>query len=152
MQRIPLLAALAAAFAAGLLGARWLPDAQAQAEVPLAPMIVHLPQLSDDDIGPPRPGADTRSRTYVTRSGVTVAVQTGNTTRHIHRNADEIQYIVAGTGTMWLDGKQVDIGPGDLIIAPRGTVHAGATATTGRFKAIAIKTPPQAPDDVVPVP
>jgi hypothetical protein len=26
-------------------------------------------------------------------------------------------------------------------------VHAGSMATTGRFKAIAIKTPPQAADD-----
>ncbi|MES2188166.1 MAG: cupin domain-containing protein [Pseudomonadota bacterium] len=152
MRRLPLLAALATAFSAGILSAHWLPTASAQSEVPLMPMVVHLPQLSDDDVGPARPGQDTRARTYVSRAGVTVGVQTGNTTKHFHANSDEIQYIVAGSGTMWLGDKLVPIGPGDLVIVPRGVTHAGATATTGRFKAIAIKTPPQAADDTHPVP
>jgi hypothetical protein len=34
-----------------------------------------------------------------------------------------------------------------LIIIPRGTPHAGTEATIGRFKALAIKIPPQDPKD-----
>jgi quercetin dioxygenase-like cupin family protein len=41
---------------------------------------------------------------------------------------------------------------GDLVIIPRGTPHAGSRATTGRFRALAIKLPPQRAGDTVPVP
>lgn len=147
MRRLPLFAALALAFSAGAFSARWLPAAEAQSDVPLVPTIVHLGQLTDDDIGPPRPGLDLRSRTYVSKPGATVGVQSGNIFKHFHRDADEIQYIVEGSGSFWLGDRQQQVGPGDLIIIPKGTAHAGSMATTGRFKAIAIKTPPQAADD-----
>ncbi|OOG50830.1 cupin domain-containing protein [Polaromonas sp. C04] len=147
MRRLSLLVAVAAAFSAGLFSARWVPTATAQSDVPLVPMIIHVTQLSDNDIGPPLPGLDLRSHTYVSRPGATVAVQSGNVFKHYHSGSDEIQYIVEGSGTFWLGDKQQQIGPGDLIIIPKGTVHAGSMATTGRFKAIAIKTPPQAADD-----
>ena len=147
MRRIPFVAALAAAFSAGLTAPHWLPGATAQADVPLVPQIVHVGKLTDDDIGAARPGLDLRSRTYVSKPGATVAVQSGNVFKHYHRDADEIQYIVEGSGSFWLGDRQQQIGPGDLIIIPKGTAHAGSMATTGRFKAIAIKTPPQAADD-----
>lgn len=146
-RHIPLAAAVAAAFAAGLFSARWMPAAEAQADVPLVPTIIHLGQLTEDDIGPTRPGLDFRARTYVSKPGATVGVQSGNIFKHYHRDADEVQYIIEGSGKFWLGDKQQDIGPGDLIIIPRGTAHAGSVATTGRFKALAIKTPPQAADD-----
>jgi mannose-6-phosphate isomerase-like protein (cupin superfamily) len=142
-----MLVAVAAAFSAGLFSARWMPAATAQADVPLAPLIVHVSQLSDDDLSAARPGVDLRSRTYVNKPGATVSVQSGNVFKHYHRDADEIQYIVEGSGTFWLGDSQRQIGPGDLIIIPKGTAHAGSVATSGRFKAIAIKTPPQAADD-----
>ena len=37
--------------------------------------------------------------------------------------------------------------PGDLVIIPKGTPHAGTKPDGRTIKAIAIKTPPQAPDD-----
>ena len=147
IRHLPLFAALAGAFAAGMFSAHWLPAAEAQADVPLVPTIIHLGQLKEDDIGPLRPGLDFRARTYVNKPGATVGVQSGNIFKHYHRDADEIQYIVEGTGTFWLGDKQENIGPGDLIIIPKGTAHAGSMTTSGRFKAIAIKTPPQAADD-----
>ncbi|QHJ01567.1 cupin domain-containing protein [Xylophilus rhododendri] len=146
-RRLPLFVALAAAFSAGIFSARWMPAAEAQADVPLVPTIIHVGQLSDDDLSAARPGVDLRSRTYVNKPGATVAVQSGNVFKHYHRDADEIQFIVEGSGSFWLGDKQQQIGPGDLIIIPKGTAHAGSMATTGRFKAIAIKTPPQAADD-----
>ena len=38
--------------------------------------------------------------------------------------------------------------PGDLVIVPKGTAHGGTKPDSGVFKATAIKTPPQAPDDM----
>jgi mannose-6-phosphate isomerase-like protein (cupin superfamily) len=77
----------------------------------------------------------------------TLAVQTGNVPKHFHADANEIQYIVEGTGTAWLGDTQREIRPGMLLIIPKGTNHAGTIATSGRFKAIAIKLPPQSPTD-----
>ena len=40
------------------------------------------------------------------------------------------------------------IKPGDLVIIPKGTPHGGTKPDGRTIKAIAIKTPPQAPDDM----
>ena len=53
----------------------------------------------------------------------------------------------SGTGTVWLDDKEVRVKPGDLIVIPKGTAHGGTKPDGRTLKAIAIKTPPQAPDD-----
>lgn len=37
--------------------------------------------------------------------------------------------------------------PGDLVIIPKSTAHGGTKPISGQVKAIAIETPPQAPDD-----
>ena len=79
--------------------------------------------------------------------GATVSVQDGNTPKHMHLNANELQYIVQGTGTIWLGDKEEKVKPGDLIIIPKGTAHGGTKPDGRPFKAISIKTPPQAPDD-----
>ena len=60
----------------------------------------------------------------------------------------KIQYILEGTGTIWLGDKEVTVKQGDLVIIPKGTPHAGTKPNGRTIKAIAIKTPPQAPDDV----
>ena len=86
-------------------------------------------------------------KTLVVTDQATLAVQTGNVGKHFHSKSDEIQYIIEGTGTAWLGDKQVAIKPGTLLIIPKGTNHAGTVAVTGRFKAIAIKIPPQANGD-----
>ena len=37
---------------------------------------------------------------------------------------DEIYYVLSGTGTMTLDGKSVDIKPGDAILTRTGSTHS----------------------------
>ena len=59
-----------------------------------------------------------------------------------------MQYILEGTGTIWLGDKEVQVKPGDLVIIPKGTPHGGTKPDSRTIKAIAIKTPPQAPDDI----
>jgi mannose-6-phosphate isomerase-like protein (cupin superfamily) len=76
-----------------------------------------------------------------------MAIQTGNVAKHIHRNADEIQYIIEGSGSMWLGNERKEFKAGTLLIIPRGTPHQGQIVSSGPVKAIAIKIPPQAPDD-----
>lgn len=148
-MRAPVICAgLAAAFIAGLFAARTLSEASAQpAPIGLTSQIINLLAMTDEQIGPLVPNTDLRSRLLGATEHGTIAVQSGNVFKHFHADAHEIQYILEGAGTAWLGDKQVDLKPGDLVIIPKGTVHAGSQATTGRFKAIAIKMPPQRPDD-----
>ena len=148
---------VALAFAAGALltplAQRLIPTAQAQASVPtaapagLSAAIIDVAALKEADLAP-TPNPDLRNKTYVVTPNATIAVQMGNVAKHFHANADEIQYIVEGTGTAWLGSEKREIRPGMMIVIPRGTPHAGTEAISGRFKAIAIKVPPQDPKDV----
>jgi mannose-6-phosphate isomerase-like protein (cupin superfamily) len=148
MKRTVYLASIALAFAAGAMLPRVLPGQQAQAANEMTPQIIHLPDLSGDKLGMAS-GTGFRSKGLVTQDGMTLGVQAGNVPKHYHANANEIQYILEGTGTIWLGEKEVQIKPGDLVIIPKGTAHGGTKPDAGSapVKAIAIKTPPQAPDD-----
>src|ERR1043166_843506 len=146
MNRVLFLGALALAFAAGATAPRMLPQ-QAQAANELTPMVIHVPDLSGDKLGMPA-GTGLRSKGIVIQDGMTLAVQAGPVPKHYHANANEIQYYLEGTRTIWLGDKEVQIKPGDLVILPKGTHHGGTKTEGAPFKAIAIKTPPQAPDDV----
>ncbi len=88
-----------------------------------------------------------RNKPLVSVDGMTLAIQDGNTPKHLHSNANEMQYILDGSGTIWLGDKEVPVKPGDLVIIPKGTPHGGTKVTGRTIKAIGIKSPP-APDDV----
>lgn len=139
---------MAAAFAAGILTTHILPAARAQgAPPPLTAQIINLAAMTDEQIGPLILNTDLRSRTLGVTENATVGVQSGNVFKHFHADANEVQYIIEGSGSFWLGDTEHQIKPGDLILIPKGTVHAGSKATTGRFKAIAFKMPPQRSDD-----
>jgi len=142
---------IAVAFATGIVVSpllhRAIPDAHAAA-APLTPAVIDLAALKHADI-PATPFPDLHSKTLVVTDNATLAIQTGNVGKHIHRNTDEIQYIIEGSGSMWLGSERKDFKPGTLLIIPRGTPHQGQIVSSGPVKSIAIKIPPQAPDDTV---
>jgi mannose-6-phosphate isomerase-like protein (cupin superfamily) len=105
------------------------------------PRIVNLLSMTDNEIGPLINNTDLRSRTLVATEQGTVGVQSGNVLKHYHADADEIQLILDGAGSFWLADREVQVKAGDLIVIPRGTPHRGSRATTGRFRALAIKLP-----------
>ena len=88
-----------------------------------------------------------RNKLLVAVDGATIAIQDGSPPKHLHADANEIQYILEGTGTIWLGDKEVTVKPGDLVVIPKGTPHGGTKPVGRTIKAIAIKTPPQRPDD-----
>jgi mannose-6-phosphate isomerase-like protein (cupin superfamily) len=145
MNRIAFAASVGFAFVAGCTVAYWLPQARAADD--LTAQIIHIPGLVGDALGAASP-TGFRSKLFGKADGMTISVQVGSVPKHMHPNTNEIQYIVEGTGTIWLGDKEVKVKPGDLVIIPKGTAHGG-TKQEGDvpIKAIAIKTPPQAPDD-----
>jgi mannose-6-phosphate isomerase-like protein (cupin superfamily) len=141
MSRTVFALSVATAFAAGC-GVTHLMRPALAAENIMA-QVISTGDLKDDALGQPNAGG-TRSKMFVSADGATISVQNGMVPKHMHPNTNEMQYILEGTGTIWLGDKQVTVKPGDLVVIPKGTAHGG---TSHPLKAIAIKTPPQAPDD-----
>jgi mannose-6-phosphate isomerase-like protein (cupin superfamily) len=140
------LISIAAAFAAGCGVTHMMQPARAAAEN-ITAQVIHTSELTPEALGLPS-GTGMRSRMFVSADGATVSIQDGNVPKHMHPNTNEMQYILEGTGTIWLGDKEVQVKPGDLVVIPKGTAHGGTKPDGRPFKAIAIKTPPQAPDDV----
>ena len=144
MNRIATTLSIATAFAAGCAVTHVLRPALA-AESIMA-QVIHTQDHSGDALGAANAGG-MHSKMFVSADGATISIQDGNVGKHMHPNTNEIQFILEGTGTIWLDDKEVKVKPGDLIIIPKGTAHGGTKPDGRMLKAIAIKTPPQAPDD-----
>ena len=145
MNRIATTLSVAVAFAAGCGVTHLMQPAEAAVEN-ITAQVIHVPDLNGDALGPAS-ASGFRSKVFMVANGATISVQDGNVPKHMHPNTNEIQYILEGTGTIWLGDKEVKVKPGDLVIIPKGTPHAGTKPDGRTFKAIAIKTPPQAPDD-----
>jgi mannose-6-phosphate isomerase-like protein (cupin superfamily) len=146
MNRVTATISIAAAFAAGC-GVTYLMQPARAATENIMAQIIHTSEMNGDALGLAS-GTGLRSRMFVSADGATVSIQDGNVPKHMHPNTNEMQYILEGTGTIWFGDKEVQVKPGDLVVIPKGTAHGGTKPDGRPFKAIAIKTPPQAPDDV----
>ena len=60
---------------------------------------------------------------------------------HKHERYDETVYGVEGVVTFTVEGKTVDIAPGDSCFVPRGAVHGFNNLTNTDVKALAVVTP-----------
>jgi len=150
MRRFTIAIAVGLAFAAGVLVspmARFAPpDAHSQS-APLTPMMIDLAGMKHADL-PTTSNPEMNAKPLVVTDNATIGIQSGNVGKHIHPKTDEIQYIIEGSGAMWLGSERKEFKPGTLIIIPKGTAHAGTIVASGPVKAIAIKIPPQPRDDI----
>ena len=60
---------------------------------------------------------------------------------HSHQHYDETIYGVEGVITFTVEGKTVDVGPGESCFVPRGAVHGFNNLNQTDAKALAIITP-----------
>jgi mannose-6-phosphate isomerase-like protein (cupin superfamily) len=144
MNRTILALSVATAFAAGCGVTHLLRPALAAENI--MAQVISTTELNGDALGPANAGG-MHSKMFVSADGATISVQDGNVGKHMHPNTNEIQFILEGTGTIWLGDKEVKVKPGDLVVIPKGTPHGGTKPDGRTLKALAIKTPPQAPDD-----
>ena len=139
------------AFVAGVIASplaqHVISDVRAEA-APLAPMMIDLLAIKHGDL-PSTANPELNARGLVITDNATIGIQSGNIAKHIHPKTDEIQYIIEGSGSMWLGDERKEFKAGTLIVIPKGTAHAGSIVTTGPVKAIAIKIPPQPKGDTV---
>jgi len=64
-----------------------------------------------------------------------------NPAPHSHDAFDETVYGLTGVTTWTLDGAPTDIGPGDVVFIPRGTVHGFAVAGDEHAAVLCVATP-----------
>jgi mannose-6-phosphate isomerase-like protein (cupin superfamily) len=50
-------------------------------------------------------------------------VEIHNAKLHYHERTDEFYYVIAGRGTMVLDGEEIELHPGVVVYIPRGIKH-----------------------------
>jgi len=60
---------------------------------------------------------------------------------HYHENFDETVYCLKGTVTYTVDGKTIELGPGESLFIPRGAVHAFANKSSETIEFLAYCTP-----------
>ncbi len=60
---------------------------------------------------------------------------------HSHDGYEETIYGLEGVLTWTLDGKKIDVGPGEVLCIPRGSVHRFDNLKTADAKMLAIVTP-----------
>jgi mannose-6-phosphate isomerase-like protein (cupin superfamily) len=149
---VTLAVAIVVSFASGALAPQLarhaVREARAETAPPLAPAMIDLMALRHDDL-PKTSNPEMNTKMLVVTDNATIQIQSGNVAKHIHPQTHEIQYIVEGSGTMWLGNERKEFKPGTLIVIPKGTAHAGTIVAQGPVKAIAIKIPPQPKDDTV---
>src|ERR1044072_8453694 len=111
MNRIATTLAIAGAFAAGCAVTHVLRPAYAADNI--SAQVIHTGELEGDALSAPN-ASGMRNKPLVSLDGITVAIQDGNTPKHLHSNAHEMQYILDGTGTIWLGGKEVEVNLDDI--------------------------------------
>ncbi len=62
-----------------------------------------------------------------------VAKGIGSTTWHSHDDQDETFLVLSGAITIQLRDRDVDLGPGDLFVIPRGVEHCPLAREEARF-------------------
>ncbi|MFN8518517.1 MAG: cupin domain-containing protein [Chloroflexota bacterium] len=60
---------------------------------------------------------------------------------HIHRDADELFYVLEGRLMVQVAGDELEAGPGDLVLVPRGTAHGHRTPGEGRVRWLTLFAP-----------
>jgi quercetin dioxygenase-like cupin family protein len=59
---------------------------------------------------------------------------------HAHAGLDKLYHVVDGEGVFLLEGHELPVGPGDLLVAPEGVPH-GVRAGSGRLLLLVVLAP-----------
>ncbi len=70
---------------------------------------------------------------------------------HYHATCDEVLFVLSGRGVFWMEreSNQKEIGPGELVIFSRNTVHAMHALVEEPFVLLSVDTPRREPRDII---
>lgn len=69
------------------------------------------------------------------------------TTRHYHRQSEEIYFVLKGSGKLEVDGDTRHVRPGDAVLIPAGAWHSLENDGTSELIILCSCTPPYSHDD-----
>ncbi len=69
------------------------------------------------------------------------------TERHLHRAAEEIYFVLKGSGDMEIDGERRPVGPGDAVLIPPGAWHQIRATPAGELRFLCCCAPPYRHED-----
>lgn len=65
---------------------------------------------------------------------------------HAHAGQDKVYHVIEGEGLFLLDGRELPMQPGDLLVAPEGVAHGVRNTGSARLLVLAILAPsPRSP-------
>jgi len=73
----------------------------------------------------------------------------GATTAHLHREAEELYFLTAGSGRMRLGDEEREVKAGDCVVIPLGTVHELVNTGPGRLVLLCCCAPAYSDADTV---
>jgi mannose-6-phosphate isomerase-like protein (cupin superfamily) len=77
--------------------------------------------------------------------GVTIVDPGFSSNPHLHDNAEEVFYVISGSGYIKVGGEEEEIGPGSCIFIPPKAVHQLVNTGIAELKVVAITSPPFTP-------
>ena len=66
---------------------------------------------------------------------------------HAHAGQDKVYHVLEGEGVFLLDGRELAMKPGDLLIAPEGVPHGVRNTGASRLLVLAILAPARRTND-----
>jgi mannose-6-phosphate isomerase-like protein (cupin superfamily) len=60
---------------------------------------------------------------------------------HAHAGMDKMYFVIQGSGVFLLEGRELPMGAGDLLIAPEGVPHGVRNTGSGRLLVLAVLAP-----------
>lgn len=60
---------------------------------------------------------------------------------HAHAGMDKVYHVLAGDGVFLLDGRELPMRAGDLLVAPDGVPHGVRNTSTARLVVLAVLAP-----------
>ncbi|HEU4703951.1 MAG TPA: cupin domain-containing protein [Conexibacter sp.] len=73
----------------------------------------------------------------------------GSTLAHFHRESEEIYLVTSGSGRLLLGEETREIGPGDCVVIPPGTVHQLHAGPGAPLVVVCSCVPPYSHEDTV---
>jgi len=73
----------------------------------------------------------------------------GDIGEETHNDNDQVLYLVAGKGTVFLDGQPTDYNEGDAVLVPAGTLHNFVASPDQALKIITTYSPPHHPEGTI---
>lgn len=75
-------------------------------------------------------------------AGIAVFPANKHAPAHVHKNEEEILYVLSGSGNMYFDGKPEAIKPGMFMFVPTGVEHSLEAITDEDLKVFYVFSPP----------